>query len=178
MAAGLIFLLGISLLLAFGWYFGTESATIKRRIGSVLAIAVTATSLYFYQKLGIELGIELRGGISAIFRIQQSGDMPVTRETQDTVIGVLEKRLNDSGTKELILAPQGRDRIFLQLPGVGEKKAREIIDIVKKAAKLEFSIIPTAQDDRISRSLHDAKVIYVCMCGVCVCMCVWCVVCV
>ena len=71
------------------------------------------------------------------------------RETQNTVIGVLEKRLNASAVKELILAPQGVDRIFLQMPGVGEEDARKIIDAATKAAKLEFSIIPTQQDDRI-----------------------------
>lgn len=150
MAAGLIFLMGIAVLFAFAWYFGTESVSVKRRIGTILAIGVTAASMYFYDKLGIEQGIELKGGIAVNLRITQSSpDMPITREIQETVIGVLERRLNESATKELILAPQGTDRIFLQMPSTGEERAQEIVDIVTKAAKLEFSIIPTAQDDRI-----------------------------
>ncbi len=150
MAAGLIFLLGIALLFAFAWYFGTESATTKRRIGTFLTIGVTAASLYFYEKLGIEKGIELKGGIAVNLRIQPgSDDMPITRDTQETVIGVLERRLNKLGTKELILAPQGADRIFLQMPSIGEDQADDIVKTVTKAAKLEFSIIPTPQDDRI-----------------------------
>ncbi len=165
MAAGLIFFLGIGLLFAFAWYFGTESAVTKRRIGSLLAIAITAASIHFYMKLGIEQGIELRGGIAVNLRIQQSGSMEITRETQDTVIGVLEKRLRgDSAARELILAPQGSDRIFLQMPGVSEKEAQTIIENATKAAKLEFSIIPTAQNDQIpgnafvlGRAVHEGE---------------------
>ena len=151
MAAGLIFLLGISLLFAFAWYFGTESAVTKRRIGSILAIVVTAASIHFYTKLGIEKGIELRGGIAVNLRIQQSGSMPITGDTQDTVIGVLEKRLRGGANaqRELILAPQGADRIFLQMPGVSEEEAEKIIADATQAAKLEFSIIPTPQNDQI-----------------------------
>lgn len=162
MSAGLIFLLGFGLLIGFLWYFGSESAKVKRRIGTVLAIGVTAASVYFYQELGVEKGIELQGGIAVSLRIHQDGDKPITRETQNTVIGVLEKRLNASAVKELILAPQGDDRIFLQMPGVGEEDARNIIDAATKAAKLEFAIIPTPQDDRIpgdasvlGRAVHD-----------------------
>ncbi|NOY01070.1 MAG: protein translocase subunit SecD, partial [Verrucomicrobia bacterium] len=165
MAAGLIFFLGIGLLFAFAWYFGTESAVTKRRIGSFLAIAVTSAGIHFYMKLGIEQGIELRGGIAVNLRIQQSGDMEITRETQDTVISVLEKRLRgDSAGRELILAPQGSDRIFLQMPGIGEDAAKKIIDTAIKAAKLEFSIIPTPQNDQIpgnafvlGRAVHEGN---------------------
>ncbi|MCF6311672.1 MAG: protein translocase subunit SecD [Verrucomicrobiales bacterium] len=150
MAAGIIFLMGITVLFAFAWYFGTESVSVKRRIGTLLAIGVTAGSLYFYEELGIEKGIELKGGIAVNLRIQQGSDkMPITRETQETVIAVLERRLNKTGTKELILAPQGSDRIFLQMPSIGEEEASDIVKMVTKAAKLEFAIIPTQQDDRI-----------------------------
>lgn len=162
MASGLIFLLGLALLFAFAWYFGTESANVKRRIGTLLAIGVTAASIYFYEKLDIEKGIELKGGIAVNLRIQPNGDIPITSETQDTVIGVLERRLNAGGAKELILAPQGSDRIFLQMPAIGEEDAQGIIESATKAAVLEFSIIPTPQDDRIpgnafvlGQAVHD-----------------------
>lgn len=162
MSAGLIFLLGFGLLIGFLWYFGSESAKVKRRIGTVLAIGVTAASIYFYQELGVEKGIELRGGIAVSLRIHQDGDKEITPETQNTVIGVLEKRLNATAVKELILAPQGKDRIFLQMPGVSEEDARNIIDAATKAAKLEFSIVPTQQEDGIpgdafmlGKAVHD-----------------------
>ncbi len=162
MSAGLIFLLGFGVLIGFLWYFATESPKVKRRIGSVLAIGVTAASVYFYQDLGVEKGIELRGGIAVSLRIQQDGEKPITPDTQNTVIGVLEKRLNATAVKELILAPQGKDRVFLQMPGVSEEDARNIIDAATKAAKLEFSIVPTQQDDGIpgdafslGRAVHE-----------------------
>ena len=137
-----IFLIGVGLLFGFLWYFGTESARTKRIIGTVLAIGITCLSIYDYQALGIKKGIELRGGVAVSLRLQTADDgTPITETAVQEAIKVLERRLNAGGTEELIIAPQGDDRIFLQIPGVGDEAVKHIIDEVTKSAKLEFSLV-------------------------------------
>ena len=137
-----IFLIGVGLLFGFLWYFGTESARTKRIIGTVLAIGITCLSIYYYQALGIKKGIELRGGVAVSLRLQTADDgTPITETAVQEAIKVLERRLNAGGTEELIIAPQGDDRIFLQIPGVGDEAVKHIIDEVTKSAKLEFSLV-------------------------------------
>ncbi len=135
------FFIGLALLIIFIWYFATESVRRKRIIGSVLAVGVTALALLFFRQIGIEKGIELRGGISAILQIQPGEDRQVSDSAQDHVIGVLQKRLNAQGTKEIILVPQGRDRIFMQFPGITSEEAEKVLNDATKNAKLEFSLV-------------------------------------
>lgn len=137
-----IFLIGVGLLFGFLWYFGTESTRTKRLIGTVLAIGVTALSVYFFQLQGIKKGIELRGGVAISLRLQTNDDgTEITETAVQEAIKVLERRLNAGGTEELIIAPQGDDRIFLQIPGVGDEEVQKIITDVTKSAKLEFSLV-------------------------------------
>ena len=74
-------------------------------------------------------------------KIMVDEEKTVDATTQQEVIKVLEKRLNALGTGEVILAPSGEDGVFLQMPGVGEEKRREIETEIQKVAQLEFSIL-------------------------------------
>ncbi|MCB1228705.1 MAG: protein translocase subunit SecD [Verrucomicrobiae bacterium] len=149
-AAGLpsqvIFGLGVLLMGMFLWYFGTESSRRKRLIGTVLAIAVAAGSWWFYDSLGIKKGIEIQGGIAMTIRIDPGEDedgnpKPVSPGAQQQAIKVLQRRLDNLGTQDITISPQGEDRIFLQLPGKDEKERKQIEETLAKVAKLEFSLV-------------------------------------
>jgi len=137
----LIFVLGVILMGMFLWYFGTEVARRKRYIGTFLAVAVVAGSLWFYDTLKIKQGIEIQGGIAMTIRIKASEEREVTPEAQQQAIKVLQRRLNALGTEDITLVPQGKDRIFLQVPGVGEEKLEQMKETLKQVAKLDFSIV-------------------------------------
>ncbi len=64
----MVFLLGVSMLALFIWYFSTEIAKRKRIVGSILAIAVTAMSIWFFVEKKMEMGIEIQGGVSMDIR--------------------------------------------------------------------------------------------------------------
>ena len=137
-----IFLFGVAILFGFLWYFGTESAFTKRVVGTVLALSVATMAVYYFQKLGIKKGIELRGGVAISLRLKPAEEGGTISEfARDKAIEVLERRLDDGGTKELLIAPQGEDRVFIQMPAVGEAEVADIIKKVTKAAKLEFSLV-------------------------------------
>ncbi|NRB75008.1 MAG: protein translocase subunit SecD [Verrucomicrobiales bacterium] len=135
------FLLGLGLLALFVYYFATESSKRKRMAGTALAVFITGLSVWLYSAIGLEKGIELQGGVSMQIKIIPSGEGEITPTQQQQVIDVLNKRLNSLGTSEVILAPQGEDGIFLQMPGVGQEKLKEIEEILEQVAKLEFSIL-------------------------------------
>ncbi len=135
------FLLGLGLLALFIFYFATESTKRKRMAGTALAIFITGLCVWLYSSIGLEKGIELQGGVSMQIKIMPGEGKTVDAKSQEQVIEVLNKRLNDLGTSEVILAPSGDDSIFLQMPGVGQEKLNEIKETLKKIAKLEFSIL-------------------------------------
>lgn len=137
----LVFLMGLGLLALFVIYFAAEAQKRKRMIGTILAIGVTALCVWLYSTLGMEKGIELQGGVSMQIKIEASEGKVIDSGSQQQVIDVLSKRLNDLGTSEVILAPSGDDGVFLQMPGVGQEKLKEIEVVLKKVAKLEFSIL-------------------------------------
>src|SRR3984893_6775719 len=90
MSPAATFFAGIALLVLFGWYFATDSDRIRRILGTVLTIAITAfclASTYppFDQKRPdgtiitpgkIHLGLDLQGGTSFLIRLEPA-DGPV-----------------------------------------------------------------------------------------------------
>ncbi|MCG8600976.1 MAG: hypothetical protein MI807_12600, partial [Verrucomicrobiales bacterium] len=137
----MVFLLGLGLLALFIYYFATETAKRKRIVGSFLAVAVTGLCVWLASAMPMKQGIELQGGVSMKIRIVPNEEQEVTPSMQQQAIDVLEKRLNDLGTGEVLLAPEGEDGIFLQMPGVGEEVLKEIEVQLAKVARLEFSIL-------------------------------------
>ena len=145
-----IFFFGVAILFGFLWYFGTESAFTKRVVGTVLAICVTTMAVYYFQKLGIKKGIELRGGVAISLRLKPAEEGgSISEFARDKAIEVLERRLDAGGTKELLIAPQGEDRVFIQMPAVDESDVADIIKKVTKAAKLEFSLVHERSSEQV-----------------------------
>jgi len=155
----LIFVLGLGLLVLFVWYFASEAARWKRMIGSILAVAVTALSVWFFTSLGMEKGIELQGGVSMEIEIVPAQEREVDATTQQQVIDVLAKRLNSLGTKDVVLAPSGQSGIFLQIPGVGQETLKEIEGTLEQVAKLEFSILHPQSAMLAQRVAQGAEVV-------------------
>ncbi len=137
----MVFLLGLGLLALFIYYFATETARRKRIVGSVLAVFVGALCVWLYSTIGMEEGIELQGGVSMEIKIVPNPGQEISEDAQQLAIDVLNGRLNALQTGEVILAPSGKDGIFLQMPGVGEEKLKEITEVLEQVARLEFSIL-------------------------------------
>lgn len=161
-----IFAMGVVLMGLFLWYFGVESSRRKRLVGTILAVAVTATALWFYNSLPIRKGIEIQGGIAMTIKIDpgtaEDGSVKaVTPAAQEQAIKVLQRRLDSLGTQDITISPQGDDRIFLQLPGVGDERRQEIEEIIQKVAKLDFAIVESdpALRSRIPAVIAGADVI-------------------
>ncbi|MEM9016149.1 MAG: protein translocase subunit SecD [Verrucomicrobiota bacterium] len=155
----MVFLLGLGLLALFIYYFATETARRKRIAGSFLAVFITGLCVWLYSTLGMEQGIELQGGVSMEIRIVPDEGMEITETAQQQAIEVLTSRLNSLGTGDVVLAPSGDDGIFLQMPGVGEEKLKEIEDTLEQVARLEFSILHPQSQVLAMRVANGAEVV-------------------
>lgn len=92
-------------------------------------------------QIPIERGIELVGGSSFKVRIDRPEDQEAIPGEVDSVIGTLRKRLDAFGGKELLIAPQGEDRLLVQMPGIDDEQRDAIKSIITKPSQLNFHIV-------------------------------------
>ena len=89
----------------------------------------------------IPLGLDLNGGVQLILRVKLDGVDPAKRsETVEQAIQIIERRVNELGVAEPVVARYGRDdRILVQLPGVSDvEQAKRVI---KRTAQLRLTLV-------------------------------------
>ena len=178
MSPAATFFAGIGLLILFGWYFATDSEKIRRILGTVLTIAITAfclASTYppFDEKRPdgtiirpgkIHLGLDLQGGTSFLIRLEPAPNpegtkRPITKSMVDQAIEAIRKRVDQFGVSEPIITPQGTDRILVQIPGLDAGKIQEAREQLSKVAKLEFRLVYPDNGERLSKIDQAQEVI-------------------
>ncbi|MDR1414047.1 MAG: protein translocase subunit SecD [Puniceicoccales bacterium] len=96
-------------------------------------------------KCKIKLGLDLMGGISVVLQVDDSkfnalGTMEKTAQLNKS-IDIIRQRIDGLGVSEPLLRISGNSCIEIQLPGISTKDNPEVIDVIKKPAKLEFRLI-------------------------------------
>lgn len=145
----LTFFCGLGLLILFGWYVATDMPARKRWIGTALTAFFTifCALMVWPPKEKIRLGLDLQGGTSYLLKLGSVTD-PETNETREITpaaveqaVEVIRKRVDEYGVSEPIIAPQGADRILVQIAGVEGEKADEAREQLQKVAKLDFKMV-------------------------------------
>lgn len=100
----------------------------------------------------LRLGLDLKGGVGVTMKVDESateGMASFQREQQlEDAIRIMADRLDGSGVAEPIIRPKGENAIEIQMPGLSTKENPEVLDTIKKPARLEF------------RSVHPSKTPY------------------
>lgn len=131
MSPALTFVIGMVMLVLFGWYFATDYGLRKRILATVLMLLLVVFSLVTMYppadikdakgnviKAGkIQLGLDIQGGTSFLIRLVQA-DKEVTKEMLDQAVEVIRKRVDYFGGGEPVISPVGKDRILVQIPGL------------------------------------------------------------
>ncbi|MBI2251148.1 MAG: hypothetical protein HYU63_00005, partial [Armatimonadetes bacterium] len=119
----------------------------KEIILTILIAIITILSwLSFYdyknKNFKIKLGLDLRSGSHLTLRLKPVID-PSTKKLREInyqvvkqTIEILERRINPHGTMELIMQPEGLDRIIIEIPEMTNLK--EVEDLISQTAHLEF----------------------------------------
>src|ERR1700730_169256 len=168
MTPALTFFAGLGLLILFGWYFATDDERLRRILGTILTLAITAfclASVYprfdqkrpdgaFIRPGKIHLGLDLQGGTSFLIRLEPAAapdgsKRPITTSMVEQAIEAIRKRVDQFGVSEPIITPQGNDRILVQIPGLDAEKIQEARNQLSKVAKLEFRMVYPDKGQRL-----------------------------
>ncbi len=90
-------------------------------------------------------GLDLAGGVAITLEVDESvagaGNAQAQKEKIAKAIEIIGARVNALGVVEPIIRPVGSNRIEVQLPGLDTKTNPEVVDQVKKPARLEFRTV-------------------------------------
>ena len=101
----------------------------------VLALAIASGALL--SVVGLQLGLDLRGGSQLTLQVLPAGSITrVEKEQLEAVKDVLERRINGLGVAESTLQTVGNDQLVLQLPG--EQDPSRAAKVLGTTALLEF----------------------------------------
>ena len=97
----------------------------------------------------LRLGLDLKGGVGVTMKVEEAAteEMSSSQKSEQLsdAIRIMADRLDGSGVAEPIIRPKGEDAIEIQMPGLSTKENPEVLDAIKKPARLEF------------RALHPSK---------------------
>ncbi len=105
------------------------------------------------QQVGsLKPGIDLAGGASFTLQVQPKVDqdagetIEVTSSAIQQAVKTLQGRLNPDGTKDMLIQPQGKDMIIIEMPGVSEEEAAWVREIIQKQSVLELRAVHPNND--------------------------------
>ncbi len=100
----------------------------------------------------LALGLDLKGGVGFTLKLDESAVADLSTFEQEEqlkdAISIMGDRLDGLGVAEPIIRPRGTDAIEIQIAGLSTKDNPEVIDSLKKPAKLEFRRVHPSLDPR------------------------------
>ena len=121
--------------------------------GAAQRNAILMDHLLQESKGRLQLGLDLKGGVAFTLEVDEGAVSEeltsVDRaEKLNKAIDIIGSRINGLGVAEPIIRPIGDNRIEVQLPGVNTKDNPEVVDSVKKPARLDFRLVHPTLDPR------------------------------
>ncbi len=104
---------------------------------------------------GINLGLDLRGGVEIIYRLDFGGQQTVSASTTEDTVKVLRERIDTLGIKELSIRSLGNDKVVIQVPSATDSEIEKIKGQIERAGKLQFKIMVT---DQLSDAAKKAEI--------------------
>lgn len=93
----------------------------------------------------LRLGLDLKGGVGVTLKIDESALTELNQfeqaEQLQDAIKIMAERLDGMGVAEPVIRARGEDAIEIQLAGLSTRDNPEVIDAVKKPARLEFRAV-------------------------------------
>ncbi len=95
----------------------------------------------------LQLGLDLKGGVAFTLEVDDQAIAKSSKESRSEkltkAIEIIGNRVNGLGVAEPIIRPLGDNRIEVQLPGVSTKDNPEVVNSLKKPARLDFKMVHT-----------------------------------
>ncbi len=96
-------------------------------------------------KASLQLGLDLNGGVAFTLEADEAAlSKQSAEERKDKLakaIEIISNRVNGLGVAEPVIRPIGDNRIEVQLPGVSTRDNPEVLNSLKKPARLDFRLV-------------------------------------
>ena len=123
---------------------------------TILAILLIATWNAFPLNERINLGLDLRGGMHLLLKVDTEKLPPKARaDASDRALEVIRNRIDQFNVKEPSILRQGENEILVQLPG--EPDRERALAIIQQVAHLEFRLVST-DPERLKKALSGEAV--------------------
>ncbi|MBP86092.1 MAG: protein translocase subunit SecDF [Planctomycetaceae bacterium] len=133
-----------------GWKIGLVLCTVL-----VSALIVYGTWDSSKGKFDIKLGVDLKGGVILIYEVDQTAmeaaaddgpDGPTAGVNMGALVEALARRINPSGTKEIVIRPYGAQQVEIIIPEVDQREVDQIKKQISTAGVLQFRIVGNTRD--------------------------------
>ncbi|MCM2374265.1 protein translocase subunit SecD [Aporhodopirellula aestuarii] len=131
------------------------------RIGFIL-VAIIGSGVTLWNKLP-GLGVDLRGGTILVYEIdpEKQKELKETGSpiTSQDLVEPLTRRINPSGTQEIVIRPYGESQIEIIVPAVDDREVARIKKLVEEAGVLRFAILANQVDHQaiINAAIDQAE---------------------
>ncbi|MGE0760066.1 MAG: protein translocase subunit SecD, partial [Pirellulaceae bacterium] len=138
----------------FGWIFFAAIAAL---------VIIGRTWNPETRRFQIPLGVDLQGGVILIYEVDKEASirlvddtradaqLPEPRDPSETqysmsaLIEALSRRINPSGTKEIVVRPYGQGQVEIIIPEVDERAVDQIKKVISTAGVLQFRIVANSR---------------------------------
>jgi len=113
---------------------------LKWKMLLVVGVVGLAVWLAFPLEEKINLGLDLQGGVHLVLQVDTAG-LPeeAEKDARERALEIIRNRIDQFGVREPSIQTEGKDRIIIQLPGIGERQ--RAIDLIGRTALLEFKLV-------------------------------------
>lgn len=101
-------------------------------------ILVVCGAIYLSYTNPTKLGLDLKGGVYVVLQAIPEDEVVLDNEAMNSLIEVLDRRINGLGVAESVVQRSGADRVIVELPGL--KNTDDAVKLIGKTALLEFKI--------------------------------------
>jgi SecD/SecF fusion protein len=126
----------------------------KRLVYKIILIsAIIGTCAFFTFPLNkrINLGLDLKGGMHLLLKVDTATLPPQAREDAvDRALEVIRNRIDQFGVREPSIQKQGTDEIVVQLPGITDRE--RAVELIGKTALLEFKLV-SSDSEKLKQAL-------------------------
>ncbi len=88
------------------------------------------------------LGLDLQGGVEVDYQVLPANGKTPTGSDLNTIVGIIDRRVNATGTTEPVIETKGSNQISVQLPGVSDMQ--QVVKLVGSTGQLTFVPLPPA----------------------------------
>ncbi|MFA6379135.1 MAG: protein translocase subunit SecDF, partial [Candidatus Omnitrophota bacterium] len=113
---------------------------LKKRFLIIFAVLVACLWFSFPLQKRINLGLDLKGGMHLILRVQtEKLSENAKKDAVMRAMEILRNRIDGLGVGETTIQIQGENQILVQLPGVTDRD--KALSMIGKVAQLEFRLV-------------------------------------